>query len=216
MNTYDFNDGLRPGRRRPRLYLARGGEVRKFTGDVLPGFCAIVTSWFTKNGDWSNTQYKIALAPGVRAIEFMSPLHGTWGDDVPSWGAAAEWLQLPVETVREIVRAEYPRTAERLDQLEAFAADVAQEKMTVETVIVSFGSPMNKEIRDGFWEKPKKARTTDGREVIVQPGQGRHGPDWAEAVAVAPEGAKVLAARHKPGIHGGHWHIEVAVPVQQS
>lgn len=125
MNTHRYNDGLRSGGRRPRLYLAKGSEVRKFGGENIPDYCAVVTAQYQKNGKWSNTDYTLDLAPGVRALEFLSPLHGTWGDDLSSWGEVAEHLGLPVEVAQTIVRAEYPKTGERLDQLEAFAVAVA-------------------------------------------------------------------------------------------
>ena len=119
-NSHKYNDGLCPGRRRPRLYLAKGGEAVKFEGRNIEGYCAILKSLFKKDGAWSNTTYELLLAPGVRALEFMSPLHGTWGDDLSSWGEVAEHLGLPVEVVQKIVRAEYPTTAKRLDDLETF------------------------------------------------------------------------------------------------
>jgi hypothetical protein len=195
------------------LYLARGGEVVKFAGENIPGFCAIVTAQHEPNGKWSNTTYRLALAPGVRALKFLSPLHGIWGEDCESWGAVAERLCLPIEVAQEIVRAEYPRTAERLDKLEEFAAAVERQGAAVEVVIVSFGAPTNRAAREGYWTQPKSARATDGRDVIVQPRQGEHGPDWAAPEVVAPDGAKVLSVRHSPGMHGGYWTIEVAVPV---
>lgn len=214
MNTCKYNDGLCDGGRRPRLYLVKGGEVRKFGKENIPGFCAVITAQYQKNGKWSNTDYTLDLAHGVRALEFLSPLHGTWGDDLSSWGEVAERLALPVEVCQMIVRAEYPKTGERLDQLEAFAVAVAAEQQgaVTETVIVSFGSPSHRAIREGYWSQCKTAQTTDGRTVTVQPGQGEYGPDWYKAEAVAPDGAKVLASRHKPGMHGGYWTLEVAVP----
>lgn len=213
MNTHKYNDGLCPGGRRPRLYLAKGGDVRKFIGEHIPEFCAVATAKYQKNGKWSNTDYTLDLAPGVRMLKFLSPLHGTWGDNLSSWGEVAEHLGLPVEVAQNIVRAEYPLTGERLDQLEAFAVAAEQQGAATETVIVSFGSPTNRAIREGYWSQPKTAQTTDGRTVTVQPGQGEYGPDWYKAEAVAPEGAKVLSSRHKPGMHGGYWTVEVAVPV---
>jgi hypothetical protein len=215
-NVHKYNDGLCCGGRRPRLYLAKGGEVRKFVGKNIPDFCAVATVVYQKSGKWSNTDYTLNLAPGVRAMEFLSPLHGTWGDDLSSWGEVAERLSLPVDVAQAIVRAEYRETAERLDQLETFAVAFEQQGAATETVIVSFGSPTNRNIREGYWSQPKTAQTTDGRTVTVQPGQGEYGPDWYTAEAVAPNGAKVLSSRHKPGMHGGYWTVEVAIPIRQN
>jgi hypothetical protein len=208
--NYRYNDGRHCGGRYPRLYLAKGSEVHKFTGENIPGFVAIATAVFEKRGKFSNTDYLLTLAPGVRPLYFLSPLHGVWGDDLASWGEVAQVLGLPVEVAQKIVRAEYGQTAERLDKLEAFASEIEAQGATTETVIVSFGAPTRRSISEGYWDKPKTAQTSDGRTVIVEPGPG---PDWSKARAVAPEGAKVLDCRHRPGMHGGYWAIEVAVPI---
>jgi len=213
---YSYNDGLRPGGRRPRLYLAKGGEVKKFLGENIPGYCAIVTAQYEKNGKWSNTTYQLDLAPGVRPLYFLSPMHGTWGDDLGSWGEVAETLGLPVDVAQAIIRAEYPKTAERLDKLEDFALAVEAQGNATETVVISFGSPTNRAIREGYWSSPKSSQTSDGRKVTVEPSKGEYGADWYKPVVVEPEGAKVISVRHSPGMHGGYWTIEVAVSIAAS
>lgn len=213
---YGYNDGLHNAGRTPRLYLAKGGEVRKFTGENLPGWYAVVTAKYTKNGKWSNTQYQLDLAPGVRPLYFLSPMHGTWGDNLGSWGEVAETLGLPVDIAQKLIRSEYKGTAERLDKLEEFALAVEAQGNETETVVISFGSPTNRSIREGYWEKPKSSQASDGRTVTVEPGKGEYGADWGKPVVVEPEGAKVLSSRHSPGMHGGYWTIEVIVPVATS
>ncbi len=47
---YEYNDGLCHAGRRPRLYLAKGGEVVKFTGQNVPSFAAIAAEKFEKKG----------------------------------------------------------------------------------------------------------------------------------------------------------------------
>lgn len=207
----NYNDGRLPGGRRPRLYLARGGQVLKFTGENIPGHCAITMAQYEQNGKWSNTTYRIELAPGVRALEFLSPMHGTWGDDCPSWGAVVERLGLPIEAAQALVRAEYPSTAKRLDALEAFAAECEAADAQVETVIVSFGSPTNRQMEAGYWAAPKSAVTADGRTVTVRPHPEK---GWGEAEVLEPAGARVISSKHSPGMHGGCWSVEVAVPVE--
>lgn len=208
---YKHNDGLCPAGRRPRLYLAKGSEVRKFVNENIPGFCAIATSHYEKNGKWSNTTYQLELAVGVRPLYFLSPMHGTWGDDLGSWGEVAETLGLPVEVAQTLIRTEYNATAARLDDLEKFALAAEAEGATTETVVISFGSPTNRAISDGFWETPKSSETTDGRTVTVKPNEGT---DWSRPSVVEPEGAKVISSRHSPGMHGGYWTIEVVVSSQ--
>lgn len=209
---YSYNDGLREGGRVPCLYLAKGGEVKKFIGQNIPGFCAVATEQYQKSGKWSNTDYQLALAPGVRPISFISPMHGTWGDNLGSWGEVAETLGLPVDVAQSLIRAEYNSTAERLDKLEKFALATEAEGHETETVVISFGSPNKRAISEGYWEKPKSFQTSDGRTVTVEPSKGQYGVDWDKPLVVTPEGAQIISSRHQPGMHGGYWTIEVAVP----
>ena len=121
----------------------------------------------------------------------------------------AETLGLPVDIAQAVIRAEYKATAERLDKLEEFVLAVEAEGHETETVVISFGSPTNRAIREGYWDSPKSGQTSEGRKVTVEPGNG---VDWNNPVVIEPEGTKVLSARHSPGMHGGYYAIEVAVP----
>src|SRR3989344_3705537 len=165
---YEYNEGLRPAGRNPRLYLAKGSEVRKFTGENIPGFSAVASSRYEKRGKWSNTTFQLDLAPGVR-----------------------------------------------LDKLEQFALATETEGAATEVVVISFGSPTNRAIREGYWKKSKSSQSSDGRRVTVEPGMGEYGAEWGKPVVVEPERAKVLSSRHTPGMHNGYWTIEVAVPIAQ-
>jgi hypothetical protein len=204
-HEYTYTDGRLPGGRYPVLYLARAGEAVRFAGLAVPGWCAITGQDYKKAGQWSSTTYRLLLAPGVRALELVSPLHNEWGHDLPSWGAVAECLGLPVEVARGIVRTHFRTTAERLDAVEAFAAK-ASEAVT-ETVTVSFGSPTRRQIQEGYWSLPKSAKTSDGRTVTVAPGPS----GWGSPTVVEPEGARVVDSRHTPGMNGGYWTVEVAI-----
>ncbi len=206
---YEYNNGLKSGSRTPRLYFAKGSEVQKFSGENC-AFAAIAAEKYTKDGKWSHTAYILELAPGVRPLYFLSPLHGTWGQSFQSWGEVAQELQLPVQVAQEIVREEYPRTAQRLDNLEEFALKTAESGGDAEIVIISFGSPSNRAIREGFWEDTQSAKTSDGRTVIVQPSS----EGWAHgAEVVEPVGAHILDIVWSPGMHGGYYAVHVAVPL---
>jgi len=204
-----FCDGLLSGNRRPRLYLCKGAQAVKFTGSNIDGYCAISRNVYEKRGKWSNTTYTLNLAPGVRAVKMVSPLHGTWGDDLESWGELCQVLGLPIEVAREIVSREYPRTAERLNKAEQFASDVEARGGETETVVISFGSPTNRARREGYWASPKSGRTSDGRTVTVVPGESG---GWSDPQVTEPEGAQVISARQTPGMHGGYVTVEVSVP----
>jgi len=116
-----YNDGLCSGGRRPRLYLLRGDVATKFEGRNIFGLVCIQTEKFEKNGKWSATDYSLLLGKGVTALLMLSPLHGTWGDDLPTWAACAQKVGLSIEAAKKVVSKEYPRTSTRLDAVEAFA-----------------------------------------------------------------------------------------------
>ena len=136
-------------------------------------------------------------------------MHGTWGDNLGSWGEVIETLGLPVGIAQEVIRTEYKATAERLDKLEEFVLAVEAGGCGTETVVISFGSPTNRAIREGYWSSPKSGQVSDGRKVVVEPGNGG---DWSNPVVIEPEGTKVLSSRYSPGMHGGYYTVEVVVP----
>jgi len=177
-------------------------------GENIPGYAAIAASRYEKNGKWSNTTYQLELAPGVRPIQFLSPMHGTWGDEFGSWGDVAQDLALPIEVVKKIIAGEYPATAERLNKLEEFSIEIENSGAQSETVIISFGSPTNRAIKEGYWKQPKSSQTSDGRTVTVAPGSNG---GWDNPVIIEPDGAKIISSTHSPGMHGGYWTIEVEV-----
>jgi len=96
-------------------------------------------------------------------------------------------------------------------EVERFTAEAAQDGQSVETVIVSFGfgGPARREMDNVYWDKPKSAVTSDGRQVTIAPGPGW----WAEPIVIEPESARIISSRHTPGMRGGYWVIKVAVPV---
>ena len=62
MNEIRFNNGRKERGYKDRLFVGRGEQVYEFTGASIPGVCAVVGSDYEKNGKWSNTTYRIALA----------------------------------------------------------------------------------------------------------------------------------------------------------
>jgi len=214
---YTYNDGLESGSRRPRLYLTKAGKAVKFLGENIEGYCVIASSQYKKNGKWSNTTYQLELAPGVKPLSFLSPLHGTWGDNFTSWGEVAENLGLPIEVAREVVGMEYPKTEERLDEVEKFALDLEAQGEEMETVVISFGSPSNRAIREGYWSESKFGQTSNGVVVEVVPtNPDSQYPDWNNPTVTQPQGAKIISSKHSSGMHGGYWAVEVAVPMKMS
>lgn len=143
MAEYAYNDGLCSGGRRPRLWLVKGQRAVKFTGSPVDGMVAIAGENFQKNGKWSNTTYRLLLAPGVRPLHFLSPLHGVWGESYPTWGELASDLGLPLDVAQAIVREEYPKTAQRLDEMDAFAASIDEDAPEPVELLLSWKDDQN-------------------------------------------------------------------------
>jgi hypothetical protein len=119
-NEITFCDGLLPGGRRPRLYFTDGLTAAvKFAGATIPGIAVVLAAQYKKDGKWSKTTSRIALADGVRALRLCSALHSQFGDEFGSWAELAGALQLPRNIAEQVVRAEYGATAARLDAAEA-------------------------------------------------------------------------------------------------
>lgn len=133
MANYNYDNGLRSGGRRPRLWFARGEEVLKFSGKTETGWYAVTREEYIKNGKWSKTEYVLLLADGVRAIELLSPLHGTWGQDLSSWGEVSKKLGISLINARKIVRDAYPPQALKFDEIESFTNPSPLETKTGNT-----------------------------------------------------------------------------------
>jgi hypothetical protein len=158
MEIYNYNNGLQAGNRRPHLWFAKGNEVLAFTGSNEAGWYAISSEQYTKNGKWSFTDYKLLLCEGVRAIELLSPLHKTWGDDCNSWEEVRARLKVSLENARKILQQSYPDQAKRLDDLEAFVKEAQASKPPV---------PQNYELVN---LTPHKIVILSGEEkIIVEP-----------------------------------------------
>lgn len=189
METVEFNDGLRPAGRRPRLILIKGAEVQKFHGEPIVGWCAIQANSYVPEGKWSRTYWTLVLAPGVRAVELLSPMHGVWGCEFEDWGSLAGSLQIPVEVAQDLIRREYPSTADRLDKLDAFAAEIESCGREPEVLIFSFSGKYG----------PAALVSKDGVEVSLSLVDGR----WV------PSSGRVVEEKHVRGWRGGSWTVQV-------
>jgi len=73
LGIYEYSNGQRPDGRVPRLYLAKGGEVRKFIGEDIPGFVEVLAA-SEHIEEPSHTDYSLRLAADVRPLEIhVSP-----------------------------------------------------------------------------------------------------------------------------------------------
>jgi len=67
-----WNDQIGKRGRRPWLLLIKDDVIHSFEGDSIPGIVAVVGYDYQPNGKWSNTTFRLALAPGVRAISGLN------------------------------------------------------------------------------------------------------------------------------------------------
>lgn len=107
------------------VVVSPSGDLTEFRGQSLPGLVAVIGEAYRKNGKWSATTYRLAVAQGVR---FVSGLDG-WESGLLSDGIGAatkrpadSWTDLEValgattETIQQWVRRCAPRTARALDE----------------------------------------------------------------------------------------------------
>mgnify|MGYP001603397488 CR=1 FL=1 len=218
-----WSDRIGPRGRRPWLLLSNGDMLSPFEGRSIPGVLVVVGTDYYKDGKWSHTEYRLRLASGVRHIagrdgwetgDFAEGLGAaTDRRALDTWPAVAEALGVSVPGAMEFLRAWRPKAAEKLDgvdrALEALeAADESREADPV-MVVVRFGSPTNRAIREGYWTASKPVPGYDGAEICLRdPAQGW----WAVSnIAVAGIRGAVLSVKHSAGMHGGHFAVSVAV-----
>jgi len=124
---YEFSYYRHRGGRYPRLWLAKAdGQVVCFasptqTGRNIPGWCLVVAHQHEPRGRWSRDHYVLDMLDTVRPICLLSGLHVPWGADLLTWGDVARELDLPTASAKQIVAAEYPSLANRLNATEAYA-----------------------------------------------------------------------------------------------
>ncbi len=100
--------------------------------------------------------------------------------------------------------------ADAVDAATAMGAGTAQaaapEAVTVEVLSVSFGSPTNRRIREGFWSWPVRVLNAAGAEV----GRVTPSPDWDSPVVVGS--VAIVANEATCGMHGGYRSLRLAAP----
>lgn len=220
MEKITWSDGLESRMRRPFLLFVRGDEVIVFRGQDIPGVVVVRGTDYTKNGKWSHTTYRLVLANGIRHIagydgwetgRFVEGLGSAVGCRTPdTWAETAQALGVSVPSAMEFLRSWRPKAAEKLDQVEVAMAkleEASKEEADSVVVTVSFGSPNNRAIREGYWESPKPIPGYEAEIRLTDPSAG-----WREGnISVAGISGAVLSVKHAAGMHGGYYAVSVAV-----
>lgn len=219
-NIIEWSDGLGSRSRSPFLLFVRGDEVIVFRGESISGVVVVRGTDYTKNGKWSHTTYRLQLADGIRHIagrsgwetgRFVEGLGSAVGCKTPdTWAETAEALGVSVPSAMEFLREWRPKAAEKLDEVETSLAEleeVSKQETDSEIVTVSFGSPTNRAIRNGYWESPK---SIPGYEAEIRLADSKDG--WTEGnIEVVGISGTVLSVKHSSGMHGGYYAVSVAV-----
>lgn len=223
-NSGTWSNEMGSRSRRAWLLLVKGEKIVNFTGQNIPGVVVIRGTDYRKNGKWSHTTFRLELAQGVQAISgrdgwetgrFVEGLHAAVGFDQPidRWPDVANALGVSVPSAMAFLREWRPAAAEALDEVDAQleALDEAVNPAAVvdtEMVVVSFGSPTNRMIAEGWWKTPKAIPGHDDAQIaLVDPEKG-----WYEGnITVEGIAGTVLSSVHTSGMHGGYYSVTVAV-----
>lgn len=221
MQNINWSDGIGSRGRNPFLLFVRGDEVIVFRGQNIPGVVVVRGTDYTKSGKWSHTTYRLELANDVRVISgqdgwetgrFVEGLGSAVGCKTPdTWADTAKALGVSVPSAMEFLRSWRPKAAEKLDEVEQSLADLEEASSQQETdsviVTVSFGSPTNRAIREGYWESPKGIPGYNAEIRLKDREQG-----WAEGnIEVVGISGTILSVKHSAGMHGGYYAVSVAV-----
>jgi len=204
------------------LLLVKGEKIVSFTGQNLPSMVVVRGTDYHKNGKWSHTTYRLELATGVRAIpgkngwetgRFVEGLRDATRGSTPidTWVDVANALGVSVPSAMAFLREWRPKAAAALDEVDTqlSALDEAAGTEVVvdtETIVVSFGSPTNRQMAAGFWQNPK-AIPGGGELRLLDTTKG-----WVkENIRVEGIVGTVLSATLASGHHGGYVSVTVAV-----
>ncbi len=133
----EWDNGLLPGGRRPKLWLICEGRISRFGGIAIPKVCALAAEpGYTKNGKWSKTTFSLIINP-ARTVpcHLVAPLHGKTWPFISLTGALASLnervqTELPgapavsEQEFREAMMVDYPRTLEAWDEAKVASDDL--------------------------------------------------------------------------------------------
>ena len=212
MKKIIYSDGLASRRRRPwAILIGPGDELELFAGESIPGKVAVVGCDYTKNGVWSHHTYRLEVAPGVRFLSghfgfetgtFTEGLRAATRQATDRWHEVANALGVSLPVAQDFLRGWLPKTAQRLDQVEADLASLDEvSPVGAATIAITYGSPTRAARERGFWEWPVRILNEDGQEV------GRVSPEGEPSGQV-----KVLKRETSSGYGGGYVSLLLAVP----
>lgn len=220
MENIQWSDGMGHRSRAAFFLFVKGDEVLVFHGEDIPGVVVVRGTDYRKNGKWSHTTYRLQIADGIRCIaghqgwetgRFVEGLAAAVNCKTPdTWTDTAQALGVSVPSAMEFLRAFRCQAAENLDEVEQSLAaleEVSEQETDSVIVTVSFGSPTNRAIQDGYWDNPKSIPGGAGQIRKIDPEVG-----WTEGnIEVVGIAGTVLSVKHSAGMHGGYYAVSVAI-----
>jgi len=221
MKSIEWSNQDGPRGRGAWLLFVRGDEIIPFKGQDISGVVVVRGTDYEKAGRWSHTTYRLDVADDVRHIagrmgwetgRFVEGLGSAVGCKTPdTWVDVAVALGVSVPSAMEFLRSWRPKAADKLDEVEQalVALEEASAELEADSVIVtvSFGSPTNRAIREGYWESPKGIPDYNAEIRLKDPAQG-----WSEGnIEVVGISGTILSVKHSSGMHGGYYAVSVAV-----
>lgn len=215
-----WNNGLGSRDRRAWLLFIKDGTVLPFKGENIPGVCVVLGVECTRNGKWSSTTFRLEVAEDVRPLSgregwetgtFLEGLEtATKIRPIHLWVEIANALGVTIPKAQDFLRSWRPKAAEKVDATEASLKELqdTQDLRGEDTaeVVLNFGSPTNRLMREGFW----------GWHVVVRVnGQivGRVRPETDNWDCLETEGSlSVVECVRTAGMHGGYVSLRLAVP----
>lgn len=133
MQTLEWSNEKGARSRPAWLLLEKGGALKEFAGETIPGWVVVTSSRFVKNGKWSHTKYTLALADDVRQLPlmagwdtlgFLEGLAAGTGKPTTTWAEVADALGVPEAEARRYMMEFRPKSAEKLNQTEVELASL--------------------------------------------------------------------------------------------
>lgn len=105
MANLEWSDEMGSRGRAAWLVLVKGGTITAFAGASIPGLVAVLGSQYRKNGKWSHTSYRLALAPGVTAIRGQDGWEeGTFCEGLAQAARDIDGYRPPVDSWSEVAK----------------------------------------------------------------------------------------------------------------
>lgn len=219
MNEITWSDCLGHRSRQPWLLLIEGDTIHSFTGKDIPGVVVVKGTDYSKNGKWSHNTFRLLVQNGVRHIAMHSGWEtGTFAEGLArvlykqtpdTWIELAGLLGVSVDSAKAFLVAHRPKQAEEMDARESAMEkldDEAPPELEGEKMVVTFGSPTNRQIRAGWWSAPKGV--CEGVTVELIDAE----KDWAKGnVRIVGAEGVVLDVRQSFGMHGGSRTVSLII-----